>query len=359
MSDLLKRFSLLLVIAGLSGGCTAIPTPIPTPPPQPTQTPTLSPQQSIQKQYPDLVVGFLQVSSEGGWRAANTASFKETADYLGIQLKFHDAQNNLENQRSAFRSFIADPEINVIVLVALDTSGWNEILQEAREAGKVVIVAERRIDAPEALYATYIGSDFVEQGRKAAIEMCKLLEGSQKNVVELAGRADDYKTQDRSLGFRQKIVDCGITLTQSNAADGNALQGKQVMETFLKERMDIQGVFAQSDEMGLGAAQAILESGLDPGDDIKIITIGASAGVRLAMLAGDINVTVEYNIHLAPQVYEAALKALNGETLPQWIPSSENVFSQKDLADMCDPVSREGCRGIPIGAPTPAPLPYP
>ena len=75
-------------------------------------------------QYSDLVVGFLQTGSEGGWRAANTASFKETADQLGLTLKFYDSQNDLAKEVAGFHQFIQDPEVNVIVLSALETTGW-------------------------------------------------------------------------------------------------------------------------------------------------------------------------------------------------------------------------------------------
>ena len=281
--------------------------------------------------YPDMVVGFIQTGSEGGWRAANTASFKETAEQLGINLKFYDAQNHLENQLSAFRNFIADEEVNVIVLAALETTGWEEVLQEAKDAGKLVVLEDRRIDAPEDMYVTYIGSDFAEEGRKAALEMCKLLEGSEsKNVVELVGNVGSSAAKDRGQGFREKMGECGIEIVKTQTANWDATEGKAVMEAWLNETTDIQGVFAQNDEMGLGAAQAITEAGLDPGDDIKIITVDATAGAFRAMIAGDINVVVECNPLLAPQVYEAALKALNGETLPKWVPSQEGIFYAAD-----------------------------
>ena len=134
-------------------------------------------------QYSDLVVGFIQTGSEGGWRAANTASFKETATKLGVNLKFYDAQNKLENQVSAFRNFIADPQVNVIVLAALETTGWEDVLKEAKAAGKTVVIEDRRIDATPDLYATYIGADFALEGQNAGKEMCKLLEGSAKKNV--------------------------------------------------------------------------------------------------------------------------------------------------------------------------------
>jgi ABC-type sugar transport system substrate-binding protein len=112
-------------------------------------------------QYSDLVVGFVQTGSEGGWRAANTTSFKETAARLGVTLKFYDSKNDPERQVDGFEQFIMDPEVNVIILAAIETTGWEEVLQEAKDAGKIVVIEDRRIDAPETLYATYIGSDFV------------------------------------------------------------------------------------------------------------------------------------------------------------------------------------------------------
>jgi simple sugar transport system substrate-binding protein len=294
--------------------------------PEPTAVPA-----PAAKTYKDMTVGFIQTGSEGGWRAANTASFKETAEQLGINLKFYDAQNKLENQLSAFKNFIADPAVNVIILAALETTGWEDVLKEAQAAGKTVVLEDRRIDAPEDLYATYIGSDFTEEGRKSADEMCTLLKDSEKkNVVELVGNVGSSAAKDRGQGFREKMGDCGIKITQSQTANWDATQGKAVMEAFLKADKDIQGVFAQNDEMGLGAAQAIKEAGLTPGKDIKILTVDATAGAFKAMIAGDVNTVVECNPLLAPQVYEAALKVLNGETVPKWVPSQEGVFYAKD-----------------------------
>ena len=314
-------------------GCAAPPpaaTPVPpkptTAPPPPTAVPA-----AAAKTYKDMVVGFIQTGSEGGWRAANTASFKETAEQQGINLKFYDAQNKLENQLSAFKNFIADPAVNVIILAALETTGWDDVLKEAKAAGKTVVLEDRRIDASEDLYSTYIGSDFTEEGRKSATEMCALLKDSaKKNVVELVGNVGSSAAKDRGQGFREKMGECGIKITQSQTANWDATQGKAVMEAFLKADKDIQGVFAQNDEMGLGAAQAVKEAGLTPGKDVKILTVDATAGAFKAMIAGDINTVVECNPLLAPQVYEAALKALNGEKLPKWVPSQEGVFYAKD-----------------------------
>jgi simple sugar transport system substrate-binding protein len=282
-------------------------------------------------EYSDLVVGFLQTGSEGGWRAANTASFKETAEQLGLTLKFYDSQNDLARQVAGFHQFIEDPEVNVIVLAALETTGWEDVLKEAQDAGKVVVIEDRRIDAPENLYATYIGSDFAEEGRKGGTEMCKLLEGmASKNVWELVGNVGSSAAKDRGQGFRETMAACGIEITKTQTANWSITEGKQVTEAWLRETQDVQGIFAQNDEMGLGAIEALKEAGLVPGVDVKVLTFDATAGAFKAMLAGEINVSVECNPLLAPQVYEAALKAANGESLPAWVPSQEGTFYADD-----------------------------
>ena len=284
-----------------------------------------------QKKESDMVVGFLQTGSEGGWRAANTASFKETATQEGINLKFYDSQNDLAKQVAGFRQFIQDKEVNVIVLAALETTGWDDVLKEAQAAGKTVVLEDRRIDAPDNLYATYIGSDFAEEGRKSADEICKLLEGSaSKNVWMLIGNVGSSAAKDRGQGFKEKMGACGITITKEQTANWSITEGKQVTEAWLKETKDVQAIFAQNDEMGLGAIEALKEAGLKPGVDVFVLSVDATAGAFKAMLAGELNVTVECNPLLAPQVYEAALKALNGEALPKWVPSQEGVFRSTD-----------------------------
>lgn len=281
--------------------------------------------------YKDMTVGFLQTGSEGGWRAANTASFKETAEQLGVNLKFYDSQNDIARQVAGFQQFIQDPEVDVIIMSPLETTGWEQVLKDAKAAGKPVILSDRRIDGFEDLYVTFIGADFVEEGRKAGTEMCKLLEGSEsKNVWELVGNVGSAPAIDRGTGFRETAEACGITVTKSQTANWSVKEGKEVTEAWLKETKDVQGIFGQNDEMAFGAIEALKEAGLAPAQDVKLISVDATSGAFQAMLDGTLNVTVECNPLLAPQVYEAALAALNGETLPKWIPSQESVFFMDD-----------------------------
>jgi ABC-type sugar transport system substrate-binding protein len=317
----------LALIAIALVGCTSTPkeTAAPTAPPAPVE-----PTKQVFT-YKDMVVGFLQTGSEGGWRAANSASFKETAEQLGITLKFYDSQNDLAKQVAGFQQFIQDPEVDVIVMSPLEVTGWEQVLKDAKAAGKPVLLSDRRIDGFEDYYATFVGADFVEEGRKAGRDMCKFLEGSaKKNVWELVGNVGSAPAIDRGKGFRETAAECGITVTNSQTANWSIKEGKEVTEAWLKESKDVQGIFGQNDEMAFGAIEALKEAGLVPAKDVKVISVDATSGAFQAMLDGTLNAAVECNPLLAPQVYEAALAALNGETLPKWIPSQESVFYMDD-----------------------------
>jgi simple sugar transport system substrate-binding protein len=291
--------------------------------------PTTAPA-AAQKTFKDMTVGFIQTGSESGWRAANTSSFKETAAADGITLKFYDSQNKIENQITAFNQFIQDPSVNVIILAAVDVTGYDDVLKAAKAAGKVVVLEDRRIDADSSLYYTYIGSDFDKEGQKGADAMCGLLQGmSGANVVEIGGDQGASAAIDRAKGFREKSDACGIKILASQYAAGwDPTIGKQIMEGYLKKYAgQIQGVYAHNDELAIAAIQAIDASGLKAGKDIKVVGFDATANGFKYLISGELGADIECNPLLAPQVYQAALDALNGvEGTPKWVPSQEGQF---------------------------------
>jgi len=276
------------------------------------------------KTMENLTVGYAQIGAESEWRTANTASIKETAEKLGVDLKFSDAQQKQENQIAAIRSYIAEG-VDVIGFSPVVETGWETVLQEAKDAGIPVIMVDRRADVPRELYATYLGSDFVEEGRKAGEEMNRLLPDGGK-IVELVGTVGSAPANDRYTGFRDSMAE-NIEIIDSQSGDFTRAKGKEVMEAFLKNYGDeIVGLYAHNDDMAIGAIQAIEEYGLKPGEDIKIVSIDAVRGAFEAMIDGKLNVTVECNPLLGPQFYDLALRAVNGEELPEWVPSEESVY---------------------------------
>jgi len=165
--------------------------------------------------------------------------------------------------------------------------------------------------------------------------MCDLLKDSQKkNVVEISGAVGASAAIDRAKGFREKIGDCGITITDSQTGNWGVPESKAVMEAFLKKSKDIQGVFGHNDEEAIGAIQAIKEAGLVPGKDIMVVGVDATADGFKYLISGELGADIECNPLLAPQVYEAALKGLNGDTsIPKWVPSQEGQFFAAQGAD--------------------------
>ena len=151
----------------------------------PTATPATAPDTKPKKTYQDLIVGYAQLGAESEWRSANTASVKETAEELGVELRFSDAQQKQENQIKAIRSLIVQ-KVDVIGVSPLVETGWDEVFQEAKDAGIPIILVDRRADVPEDLYVTFMGSDFLEEGRNAARIMADLTSG-KANIVELVG----------------------------------------------------------------------------------------------------------------------------------------------------------------------------
>lgn len=286
------------------------------------------------KTYSELVVGYSQIGAESEWRTGNTASIQEAAAELGVELIFSDAQQKQENQIKAIRTFIAQ-QVDVIGVSPLEETGWESVFQEAKDAGIPVILVDRRAVVSEDLYATYLGSDFLEEGRNAGRIMVDLL-GGQGNIVELVGTEGSAPAIDRAIGFREIMEDYPeMTVIASKSGDFTRAKGKEVMEEFLNTYGDqIDALYAHNDDMAIGAIKAIEAYGLKPGKEIKIVSIDAIRDAFQAMIDGKLNATVECNPLLGPQFFELALKVVNGEEVPKRIPSEESIFFPENAAEI-------------------------
>jgi galactofuranose transport system substrate-binding protein len=285
-----------------------------------------------EKKYEDLIVGYAQLGAESEWRVANTISIKETAEQLGVELRFLDAQQKQENQIEAVRKFIIE-KVDIIGISPIVETGWDEVFQEAKAAGIPIILVDRRAVVPEDLYVSYLGSDFLEEGRNSARVMAKLVEG-RANIVELVGTIDSAPANDRYTGFREILKNYPqMKIIDSQSGDFTRARGKEVMAAFLqKHGKKITAVYAHNDDMALGAIEAIEEFGLRPGKDIKIVSVDAVHGAFEAMIAGKLNATIECNPLLGPQFFELALKVVNGKPIPKWVPSIESIFFPEDAS---------------------------
>lgn len=302
-----------------------------------TVTETEEPAPDTSSDNEKLVVGFAQIGQESGWRDAETNDVQWYAarNTDTIELIFADAQQKQENQIKAIRNFI-EMGVDVIVFPPVVETGWEAVLTECQEAGIPVILVDRGIDpsAGDELYTTMIASDHVWAGEQAAIVVNDLLGGAGK-VVELEGTVGASAAVQRKQGFDEYIANnCSdIEIIDSQTGDFTRAMGKEVMESFLKTYDDIDAVFCHNDDMALGAIEAIKEAGLKPGEDIKIVGVDGVKGAFEAILAGEMNCTVECTPILAEQIFETAWKLKNGETVDKWIMSADGIYTTDEVTE--------------------------
>jgi len=279
-----------------------------------------------------ITMGFAQVGAESGWRTANTTSIQESAKEAGVDLKFSDAQQKQENQIKAIRSYIAQ-KVDVIAFSPVVESGWDTVLREAKDAGIPVILTDRAVDSTDtSLYKTFIGSDFILEGKKAGEWLVQQYQGKTEpvNIVELQGTTGSAPANDRKSGFADVIkADPKFKVIASQSGDFTRAGGKEVMEAFLKAHPDIDVLYAHNDDMGLGAIEAIEAAGKVPGKDIQIITVDAVKDGMQALADGKINFIVECSPLLGPQLMDLAKKVLAGETVPARVLTEETTFTQQ------------------------------
>jgi ABC-type sugar transport system substrate-binding protein len=285
-----------------------------------------------------IVLGFSQIGAESEWRTANSVSVQSAAKDAGITLRFSDAQQKQENQIKALRSFIAQ-RVDVIAFSPVVETGWEGVLREAKAANIPVLLTDRAVDVTdETLYLTLIGSDFVEEGRKAGrwlLEKMKNTPGDIR-IVELQGTVGSAPANDRKKGFAEVLAaEPRFKIVRSQTGEFTRAKGKEVMEAFLKaEGRTINVLYAHNDDMAIGAIQAIEEAGLKPGTDIVIVSIDAVKGAFEAMIAGKLNVTVECSPLLGPQLMAAVKDVAAGKAIPRRIVTEESVFPMETAAEV-------------------------
>ena len=282
----------------------------------------------------DMTVGFSQIGSESGWRAAETTVTQNQAKDRGIDLKFADAQQKQENQIKAVRGFIAQG-VDAILIAPVVATGWEDVLAEAKDAEIPVVLLDRQIDAPEDLYLTAVTSDQVHEGKVAGEWLVKDVGDKPCKVVELQGTTGSSPAINRKKGFEEAIAGHpNITIARSQTGDFTRTKGKEVMESFIKAEnggKDICAVYAHNDDMAVGAIQAIKEAGLKPGTDIRIVSIDAVPDIFLAMAAGEANATVELTPNMAGPAFDVLEKYLaDGTEPPKWIQTESKLYPQAD-----------------------------
>jgi galactofuranose transport system substrate-binding protein len=279
-------------------------------------------------------VGFSQTETDGPWRIAETKSMQDEAAKRGYELVFTNARGDTATQVSNLEDLVAQ-RVDAIFLAPREAKGYEGPLQAAKEAGIPVILIDRELEGPKAGddYVTFIGSNFIEEGKRAGEWLAKETSG-KAGIIELLGTAGSSVANDRHQGFADAIKaypDMKIIAAQ----DGNftRAQGQKVMESLIQaHRKDITVVYAHNDEMALGAIQALKAAGMNPGKDVIVVSVDGQKSALEAINSGDMNATVECNPRFGPVAFDTLEKFKRGEKIPPKLINQDRFFDKSNAA---------------------------
>ena len=300
-------------------------------------------QDSKQAANRTIKIGYAQVGHEAAWRDANSTSFKTTfTPENGYELLFVDADGNQEVQIATIRDFIAQ-NVDYIVVAPVVETGWEEVLREAKEAAIPVILSDRQMKLDDdSLYLCWVGGNFLKEGQDGVKWLesyleSKNLNNEELNIVDLQGTMGASAQVGRTQGIEEGLVDHpNWNLIAQKSGDFRTDGGKQAMEEIINEvgidKIDV--VFAENDDMALGAIEAIKAAGKKPGEDIIMITFDAGHEAFVRMIAGEINCACECNPLHGPRVAEIIKTLETGGTVDKIQYVDEAVFDQSNAAEI-------------------------
>ena len=283
-----------------------------------------------------LVLGFSPIVSWGGWSGANADSVRNAARTSNMDVLMEDTQYRQENQVATLRSFIRQ-RVDVIVFAPVVESGWDLVLREIRSAGIPVILMDRHIEVNDhSLYLSHVGSDFVEEGRRAGRWLVEHTrnEPGEIAILELRGPDGSAPANDRKLGFAQAIADDPrYRVVESKSGDFFRARARVITTNYLAgEGRRLRVIFAHNDGMALGGIDAVEAAGLKPGIDVLVIAVEGSREGLEAIVAGKLNVSVECNPMVGPQLIAVARDAALGKQVPRRVVTEETVFTAENAA---------------------------
>lgn len=285
-------------------------------------------------------VGFSQMESNNPWRIAETKSFHDTAESCGWDLIATDAAGSAAKQVADVDSMIAQG-IDVLFLPPREEKPLIPAVMKAKAAGIPTFLVDRSVDPNVAQagrdYVAFLGSDFIDQGRRVAEWTLENFDGEKGIIVELEGTTGSSPANDRKKGFDDVMAQHdNMEIVASQSGDFARDLGRQVMETLLQAHPDVNIVYAHNDEMAIGAIQALELAGRKPGEDILVVSIDGTRDALQAIIDGKMGVTVESSPFFGPLACETMKRYAAGETIEPWVQVSDRIFTQENAADHID-----------------------
>lgn len=286
--------------------------------------------------FKSATFGFAQTENNNPWRIAQTESMRNAAEENGVKLLITDAQSNTPKQVSDIQDMVSQG-VDVLFIPPREEEGMEPALEAAREAGVPVFMVDREANATTCQdYITFMGSNFIQQGERAAEWLVEATDGKAK-IAELQGTVGASVTADRGEGFKNVIDENpGMEMVASQSGNFNRAEGQNVMEQILGGNPDLDAVYAHNDEMAIGAIQALKDAGRKPGEDVTVVSVDGTRDALQAIIDGDLGATVETNPRFGPLAFETARKFLSGESVPTRITVQDHLFDKSNAAEFVD-----------------------
>ncbi|MCR5217842.1 ABC transporter substrate-binding protein [Treponema sp.] len=295
-------------------------------------------------QKQDLIVGFVQAGHESAWRIANTDSFKETFDEnSGYVLDMYDCNGSRELQIEAIRKLL-DDGIDYLVIAPVVEDGWEEVLREAKEADVPVILVDRQISADSNFYDCWVGSYFVGEGRNAINWLENYISGQERtkkylNIVNIQGTMGSSAQKGRTQGLDEGLrAHSDWKLVGRDTANFSESEGYNVMKRIIDsigiELIDV--VYAENDDMAIGAVDAIREAGREPGKDVIVISFDAGRRALNLVKEGTINCAVECNPLHGPLVKDIIDRKEKGFDPEKIMNVKESLFDINNVDEVLE-----------------------
>ncbi|MEV0786083.1 ABC transporter substrate-binding protein [Streptomyces sp. NPDC050423] len=281
----------------------------------------------------DAVVGFSQSEKEANpFRIAETQSIKDEAKKVGVKkLLTTNAQSQLSKQISDIQDMLSQGA-QFLIVAPLNSDGLEPALKAAAAKKVPVLTVDRKLNSTACKdYVAFLGSDFVEQGKRAADAMIKTTGGKGK-VAILLGASGNNVTTDRTKGFvdQLKAKAPGLKIVAQQTGEFARDKGQQVMEQLIQSKPDITAVYAENDEMGLGAVTALKAAGKKPGKDVKIVSVDGTRNAVQALVNGEYNAVIESNPRFGPLAFATAQKFYGGEEIPENVIISDRAYDESN-----------------------------
>jgi len=268
----------------------------------------------------NAVVGFSQSEPDtAAFRAAETASIKDAAKEAGVKkLIVTNANAELPKQIADIQDML-NQGVQMLIVAPVNSDGLDPALAAAKQKGVPVLTIDRKVTNQAcADYVAFLGSDFYDQGKRAADAMNEATGGEGK-VAILLGSSGNNVTDERNAGFKDQVekeypdLEIVVEQTANFARD----EGQSVTEQLLQSNPDITAIYAHNDEMALGAVTAVAAAGKDAGEDIKIVSIDGTRNAVQAIVDGDINAVIESNPRFGPLAFQTMEQFYAGEEIPE------------------------------------------